>query len=366
MGSEQMSITQSASISSQIPSLHLLSRQRALPTDAHYGVSADAAVAIGLIALSRLVRTKDEATVARVAASPLGEMALSALRSTTLRVVKEIDPLINDSNISSMFNLPGSAVKYQSQYGTFGSLQARVPWGLFKRLVAALFESLTAARRDQTGYVVGQMLLAGSPGMQLNLPQFQLAIHALIAFVEPAMQARLVGEGNAPAPSSSSESTRRDSPPPQLPPPEQLVQPAAPQPVFVLDPTTALASNLLRAVESRARRALSASEAAAIASALDEGLSVLQSGGGDERSALLNSNILVALTNQSAAWLWASAMEAIGQPANSVAAMASAIIESCSTTAAMLFSDAVAEFTGRAVNNAGRAVSHCTIHQATQ
>ena len=54
--------------------------------------------------------------------------------------------------------------------------------------------------------------------------------------------------------------------------------------------------------------------------------------------------MLVALANQSGAWLWASALEAIERPAASIAGIANAIVEGCSTTAAMLFADAAAEF----------------------
>ena len=54
--------------------------------------------------------------------------------------------------------------------------------------------------------------------------------------------------------------------------------------------------------------------------------------------------MLMALANQSGAWLWASALEAIERPAASIAGLANAIVEGCSTTAAMLFADAAADF----------------------
>ena len=111
-----------------------------------------------------------------------------------------------------------------------------------------------------------------------------------------------------------------------------------------IDPAASLATNLLRLVESRIRRALSQSEVASVAAALDDGLSVLQSGGADARRQLLGASMLVALANQSGAWLWAAALEAIERPAASIAGLANAIVESCSTTAAMLFADAAADF----------------------
>ena len=71
-------------------------------------------------------------------------------------------------------------------------------------------------------------------------------------------------------------------------------------------------------------------------------------GGADARQQLLGASMLVALANQSGAWLWASALEAIERPAASIAGIANAIVEGCSTTAAMLFADAAADFTTEA------------------
>ena len=91
-------------------------------------------------------------------------------------------------------------------------------------------------------------------------------------------------------------------------------------------------------------RSLSSAEAATLVSAFEEGLSVLQMGGAVARRQLLSSMVLVALVNQGAAWRWASVREATERPATSVAALASSIVESCSTTAAMLFADAAVDF----------------------
>jgi hypothetical protein len=117
-----------------------------------------------------------------------------------------------------------------------------------------------------------------------------------------------------------------------------------PHPAVGIDPAASLLANLLRIVESRARRPLSEAEGDAIITALDEGLSILQSGGAGARMQLLTSNVLLVLPNQGAAWLWASTIEAADRPASSAVMIAAAIVESCSTTAAMLFADAAADF----------------------
>ena len=107
-------------------------------------------------------------------------------------------------------------------------------------------------------------------------------------------------------------------------------------------------------VTSRVRRELSPPEAAALAAALDEGLSVFQAGGAAARQQLLATNVLVALTTQSGAWLWAATVEAVEQPTSSTALLAAAIVDYCSNIAAMLFADAAADFTTGAIAGVAR------------
>ena len=67
---------------------------------------------------------------------------------------------------------------------------------------------------------------------------------------------------------------------------------------------------------------------------------MFQAGDAAARQQLLATNVLVALTNQSAAWLWAATAEAVEHPTSSIATLAAAIVDYCSNTAAMLFADA--------------------------
>ena len=299
-----------------MPSLAGLNPNTTTPTGAHYGVNADASTPIALIALSRLARTKDDSTLERMASSPFAIALLTALRTLTLRaaLAAGFDQGLSDANITALFNLPGSSTKYQSQYGDFGSLQLRLPWPQYKRLVTALLEALTTARKSQVGYAPGQLMLTTSPTAPLDAAG-QTAIAALVTVVEQSMLTRLRSgdAAGASSSSSSSSSSRRTTPPPlpqppalpQLPPPPPL-PPQAPA-AFAVDPTQPLSTNLARLVMSRARRELSPPEAAALAAALDDGPSVFQAGDGAARQQLLATNVLAALTNQSAALLWAAA-----------------------------------------------------------
>jgi len=346
-----------------MPSLAGLNPNTTTPTGAHYGVNADASTPIALIALSRLARTKDDSTLERMASSPFAIALLTALRTLTLRaaLAAGFDQGLSDANITALFNLPGSSTKYQSQYGDFGSLQLRLPWPQYKRLVTALLEALTTARKSQVGYAPGQLMLTTSPTAPLDAAG-QTAIAALVTVVEQSMLTRLRSgdAAGASSSSSSSSSSRRTTPPPlpqppalpQLPPPPPL-PPQAPA-AFAVDPTQPLSTNLARLVTSRARRELSPPEAAALAAALDDGLSVFQAGDAAARQQLLAANVLTALTNQSGAWLWAATTEAVEHPTSSIATLAAAIVDYCSNTAAMLFADAAADFTTGAVAGAAR------------
>ena len=246
-----------AVLSPPMPSLAGLNLNATVPTGAHYGVNSDASTPIALITLSRLARAKDASTLERMAASPLAIALLATLRGLTLRVAlaARFDQGLSDANIAALFNLPGSSTKYQSQYGDFGSLQSRLPWPQYKRLVSALLEALTTARQSQVGYVPGQLMLTTSPTAPLDAAG-QTAIAALVTAVEQSMLTRLrSGDAAGASSSSSSSSSRRTTPPPlpQPPAPPQLPPPPQAPAAFAIDPSQSLATNLTRLVASRAR-----------------------------------------------------------------------------------------------------------------
>ena len=53
----------------------------------HHGVANDSSVAVRLVALSRLMRVRDEEMLEAAARSPVGMAVLDALRAVVLRVV---------------------------------------------------------------------------------------------------------------------------------------------------------------------------------------------------------------------------------------------------------------------------------------
>ena len=161
------------------------------------------------------------------------------------------------------------------------------------------------------------------------------------------MRARLASPSAASLSSGSGSSSQRTTPPPEQspppPPPLPLPPPPAPPPIAI-DPLQSLGANLHRVIERRLNHQLSPSEAVTVVNALDEGLSVLQAGGEAARQRLLASNVLMALTSQGGAWLWAATLEATEQPAASIGALATAIVEGCSAMAATLFASAAMSF----------------------
>ena len=94
------------------------------------------------------------------------------------------------------------------------------------------------------------------------------------------------------------------------------------------------------------RRQLLPAEVTAIDDALDTASGILQEGGAATRRALLQSNVLTALTNPGAAFLWATSVEKSEGGIASVDAFADGIISSCSDIASVLFASATVSYTG--------------------
>ena len=314
-------------------------RKAAVAPSGHWGLTNDSASAVALVVLSRLYRSRDETTLAAASRSPFGLAVLAALRALVLRVAIAnggADPALSESNLVTMFNLGSSHIAQQRLYESGLTLPGRLPWANAKRLVVALYDSLAAARNIEAGLDVANLLM--EQGTDPASTKAQAAIQTLVEAVEPAVMARLA-EGGGGASSSgsgapSSSSSAASTPPPLLPPP--------PAPRFAIATTLSLHANLHRLVEHRLRRPLTAPEGAAITAALDEGLSMLQSGGAAARQQLLATNVLLALASQGASWLWSAALESIEEQGQSpsVATVAAAIMESCNGVAAMLFASA--------------------------
>lgn len=309
----------------------------------HYGASSDSALRLVLVALSRLMRTRDDSILEQAAATPMGVATLAVLRSAMLRIAVSVggaDPSLNEQSMTTLFNLSASTIAVQRLYDSATlSLPSKLPWPNAKALVGALLNSLAAARTADTGYRVGERLL------RLPAPPMDAAAHAdltaLTTLIECEMRTRLAEGGSA---ASSSSASSRSTPPP-LPAPIAPIVPPIPLPAtavepFAIDATLSLSTNARRLITASLRRPLRPDEAAAMDDALDEALSVLQAGDAAARRQLLDTNALAALTTPSAAFLWASCVEATEGAVASVAALAAAVVKMCSEIAAVLFASA--------------------------
>jgi hypothetical protein len=308
----------------------------------HYGLASDSSASVWLVAMSRLLRVRDEGIVNNAAASPVGSAVLAALLPAVLRVALVeggASAELTSVNVITLCNMSASHVAAQRLYDGGLSLPSRLPWSHAKALLVSLRESLAAARQTETGARVAELMLRQPPA-PLDA-QAQAAVNALATAVEAAMRAKLGGSssssngGGSTGAGSSSASGR--STPPSLPP----LPLAAVPPPFAIDPNASLAASVRRLVEARLRRPLQPAEGDRLGAAIDEGLSVLQAGGAEARQRLLATPMLAALVTPGAAQLWASALEATEGDVTSAAAVASALINACSAIAAVLFAAAI-------------------------
>ena len=85
-----------------------------------------------------------------------------------------------------------------------------------------------------------------------------------------------------------------------------------PPPPFAIDATLSLAGNARRVVQARLGRPMTTAEGGALDAGLMEALSLLLPGGEAVRRGWLDSNVLVALSTQATAQLWACVLDASG------------------------------------------------------
>ena len=314
----------------------------------HHGLANDSSLAVRLVALSRLMRARDDDILHPAAQSPVGIAVLDALRAAVLRVAVAsggADSAMSEMQVTTFFNLSASHVATKRLYNGGLSLPSKLPWERAKALLAALLDSLSSARGADVGYRVGERLL------QLPAPALdataQVDVAAMVSLVECNMSKRLSGlsEGDASSAASSSSTPPPSLPMPPLQPgqPQPQMVPAEPVAPFVLDATASLGANLGRLVAMRMRRStLQPEQQLTLDDALEEGLSVLDAGTAEARRQLLAATAIVALSNVGAAQLWACSLEACGDgEVESVAALAAEITAHCGTIASALLAAAL-------------------------
>jgi hypothetical protein len=296
----------------------------------HYGMNVNSSAPVRLVAISRLVHAKDADIVATAANGPTGSALLSALKASVLRVAVAVggaDAALSESNVDALFNLSASAVQARHLYEGGLSLPSRIPHARAKALLGALLDALTKVRNTADGVRVGGALLTLPAPTAVDTTTVAVVIDA----VETEMTARLTASGGGPA-SSSSASTRSSVSP--LPLPVEATP-------FAIDPSLSLAANVVRLVAAALRRQLLPMEVTAIHDAIDTASGVLQEGDATTRRALLHSNVLTALTNPGAAFLWAASVERSEGGTESIEAFTTGIISSCSDVASVLFASAM-------------------------
>ena len=173
----------------------------------------DSSLAVRMILLSRLMRTRDETMLEEAARSPVGEVVLTQLRSLFLRVALAAggtDPSLSEPQIVTLFGLSGSTVAAQRLYDSGLTLPGKLPWQRAKRLLSVFLDALAASRVVTVGYTIGELLLQ-KPAAPLDAPA-QAQIASLVALVE-CESSRLLSGGS----SRSSSSSARSSPPPAVP-----------------------------------------------------------------------------------------------------------------------------------------------------
>ena len=99
-------------------------KRKAAASTGHFGERADSAqMAVRLIALSRVLLTKDAAVLSTVAASAHGAALLNQLLAAALRLAIAAggDATLSLTNITTLFNVTGSTLMRQSAFeGLFG------------------------------------------------------------------------------------------------------------------------------------------------------------------------------------------------------------------------------------------------------
>jgi hypothetical protein len=329
-------------------------KRKASASTGHFGERADSAqMAVRLIALSRVLLTKDAAVLSTVAASVHGADLLNQLLSATQRLAiaagGETIPTLSIANITTLFNITGSTLMRRSTFeGLFG-LPDKISWVDARAVYTALLDALAFVRATPEGAAIESLLMANA--MASNTSPAAV-ITAFVTSVEAHAIHRLntaprmgVESGWSDASYSSNQTTPSAPSPVALPTPP-LPLPPLPPAAFAIEPTQSLAANLMRLVEYRLGRSptaapMSPSERSIITAAFTEGLIVLMPNDVvARRQELLASNVLIALTNQGMAWLWASVVDLTSDQASSADAVAASIINSCSATAAALFAEA--------------------------
>ena len=303
----------------------------------HYGLVNNSSNPIKLVALSRLVRSADEANLSAIAASAAGEALFAALRRVTLEVAVASGRAnhLNANQVLTLYNTPASAIHSQQLYAQQLSLPSKLPHPFAKQLLDVLLEAIGAARATNEGKGAIELLLShGQPLASTD------AFDALAASIGNTMSTHIPPMPLAPLlPLPSAPSPPPPPPPPAPPPAPPPSMPPPPMPPTAIDPSTSLAVNFHRRLAARWGRPPTPDDTEQIGTAMDESLIVMDVSDVEVRRRLVNGPVLAALAHAAAAQLWACALEALERELATASEVADALRSASSATAAVLFVD---------------------------
>ena len=210
-----MSSRRASTIESMTVSLHRLSISPTVPISApkrkersHSGLASDSRESIVLMALSRIVASRETMILQASASTSMGLAFTASLQDVVLRVaVSSGNSMLNEASIRILFNLSGSQVAKQRPYEETAFLASKLPHELAKTLVVALLDTLTSVRTTAAGFKVSQrLMLVPQPAYNSDMAS---ALAELMSAIEVGLKERLDG-----APSSSSSASGSTMPSP--------------------------------------------------------------------------------------------------------------------------------------------------------
>ena len=298
-----MSSRRASTIESMAVSLHRLSISPTVPISApkrkersHNGLASDSRESLVLMALSRIVASRETMILQASATTSMGLAFTASLQDVVLRVaVSSGNTALNEASIRSLFSLSGSQVAKQRPYEETAFLASKLPHEKAKALVVALLDTLTSVRTTDAGFKVSQrLLLVPQPAYNSDMAS---VLAELMSVVENGLRERLDG---APSNSGSASGSTSAMPSPLTEAADvQAVE--IPSGILAADTMTANARTVLQA---RLSRALQQAEVDRLAAVIAEALAIMNADR-STRQQLLEMPMTAALLTRSGATLWA-------------------------------------------------------------
>ena len=290
----------------------------------HDGLATDAAKSVRIVALSRLIASKEELIVEESAKTPIGLAFIAALQTIVLRVAVShggANQGFSALQVQSFFALSGSTVQAERLYSGGISLPSLLPHAKAKALLDALLETISVVHSDLQALALAQKLLA-VPALPYDDAAAAELAH-VVAAVEEGLTARLTGDGgnggdgratrrSTGGGGSSSGGASSSSNGGPSPPSEELIPVAAAVELpSEVDVRFTLGTNARSLLEARLARALLPAEAGRLDELLLEALTILESNGA-RRAQMVSLPMGNVLMERSGALLWASVVSAMG------------------------------------------------------